>query len=538
MSAHMPRSGRRLTLALAALAGASSAALSASAGWFLASAALIGAMGPLAAHAFNFLAPSAAVRFFALVRTLARYGERVVGHDEVLSESARMRPRIFLALARDRSRQGRLDAAGETASRLIRDVETAESTLVQERAPLAAAIGAGLAALIAAIFAGVAAACIVLAGFVAATWGAQWLGDRLAKQAAGDVVAQRARLRALSVAAEAGAVELRTLRAGSHMTRLIDASACDLAASEIRVARAGAFVSAFAGAAWLVALFLILLTAQSGHTDWPALVAAVLASLALAEQSLPLAEAATRRTERARSRERVAALLGRGAPQMATHSPQPPWDIAVSSFAALGDNQQPLRPALSFSVAPGEIAVLSGRSGAGKSTLLKALLGQSPPMQGAVAIGGLVPAARADISQLIAYAPQSIDLLPGYVRTNLGLAAPSASEEEMWAALRLAHVADVVERAGGLGAVIDQSGGGFSGGESRRLALARAFVSKRPVLLLDEPTEGLDSVAEAAIAAAIGAYVRAASDRLALIVTHREGLKVMAHKLIDLDLGA
>ena len=207
MSARSVRSGRRLTLALAALAGAASAALSASAGWFLASAALIGATGPLAAHAFNFLAPSAAVRFFALLRTLARYGERVIGHDEVLTESARLRPRLFLALAHSDDKRSRLAAGGDTASRVMRDVETAESVLVQEQAPLAAALGAGVAALIAAAFAGFAAACIVLVAFAAATWGALRLGGALARGASHDVVLRRSRLRALSAAAESGTAE-------------------------------------------------------------------------------------------------------------------------------------------------------------------------------------------------------------------------------------------------------------------------------------------------------------------------------------------
>lgn len=100
MTANM-MSLRRLTLALAALAGGASVALSGVAGWFLASAAIMGAAGPAIAHAFNFLAPSAGVRFFALTRTLSRYAERVVGHDAVLAESARLRPRLFLALARN-----------------------------------------------------------------------------------------------------------------------------------------------------------------------------------------------------------------------------------------------------------------------------------------------------------------------------------------------------------------------------------------------------------------------------------------------------
>ncbi len=103
-----------------------------------------------------------------------------------------------------------------------------------------------------------------------------------------------------------------------------------------------------------------------------------------------------------------------------------------------------------------------------------------------------------------------LDLLPGTVRDNLSLAAPRAADEEMWAALRLAHIAD---------------------------ALARAFVSQRPILLLDELSEGLDAIAEAAVASAIAVYVGAVPGRLALFVSHRDGLKPVAQKLVDLDLA-
>ncbi|MGE0829473.1 MAG: ATP-binding cassette domain-containing protein, partial [Hyphomonadaceae bacterium] len=191
-----------------------------------------------------------------------------------------------------------------------------------------------------------------------------------------------------------------------------------------------------------------------------------------------------------------------------------------------------------FEVAPGEIGVLIGRSGAGKSTLLTLLLGQKAPHHGRVLIGGRVPGQRNDLARLIAYAPQSIDLLGGGVRENLSLAAPGASEEAMWAALRLAQIDEAVMRAGGLAAGISAFGDGFSAGESRRLALARAFLSERRILLLDEPTEGLDAETERRVIAAIKAYVAVGGGRLALIVSHRAEIKAIAQIVTDLDSAA
>ena len=517
---------RRLTLALAALAGAASVALSASAGWFLASAALFGAMGPAAAYAFNFLAPSAAVRFFALLRTLTRYGERVVGHDAVLGESARLRPRLFLALARDRSGRGGLSAMGDVDARVMRDVEAAEAMLVQVKAPLAGALGAMAAAAFAVIFAGIGAALAVLLGFAFAAWGAPSLARVLGRKFSRAMVEDRARLRALSASLEAGLVEIQTLNATGAAEARLEHHARVLARCEMAAARAGALGNAAAGAVWIAALLVVLLAAQAGGADPAAIVAAVLACVVLSEQAAPLSEAGSRHAERVHALARVRALTETEAPAPASAMQSAPA-IAVSDFAALGDNGRPLRPGLSFTAGPGEIVVLAGRSGAGKTTLLRALLGHKARAQGEV---------RVDASpECFAYLPQSIDLLPGSVRENLQLAAPGADDNALRAALRMAHVDEAVTRAGGLDARIGAQGEGFSGGESRRIALARAFASGRSILLLDEPSEGLDAALEADIAKAIRAYVAAEKARCAIIVSHRDGPRDLADRIVDFD---
>lgn len=179
--------------------------------------------------------------------------------------------------------------------------------------------------------------------------------------------------------------------------------------------------------------------------------------------------------------------------------------------------------------------MITGRSGAGKSTLLRVLLGQNAPYAGKIDIGGVAPEARSDLAALIAYVPQAPILLAGTVRENLQLGAPNVGEAAMWRALQRADIGEVVEKAGGLDAEINAWGEGFSGGEARRLALARAFVSERPLLLLDEPSEGLDAAAEVIIAQAVRAYVRERPGRLAIVVTHRQALQGIADTCVDLD---
>jgi ATP-binding cassette subfamily C protein CydC len=497
----------------------------------------MGAAGPAVAHAFNFLAPSAAVRFFALTRTLSRYAERVIGHDAVLGESARLRPRLFLALAQRHARERELLALGDIDARVMRDVEAIEADLVQVKAPAAAAWGGAIAAAGALTFVGAVEALIVAMAFAMAFWGAPRLAHGLTSSRAGDIVRKRAQLRALSAALERGRAEIQTLGAAPAVLAMVDEVSRSIEAKEAAMAGAGAFIVALTGCVWIAALLLVIFSAHAHGADTAALTAAVLASLALSEQTSALADVGARRQERATARARVDEIMAPAYPIPFAQAPQMPWNVTVRDFTALGDSGRPLRTGVSLVVNPGEIAMITGRSGGGKSTLLRVLLGQRAPYAGTVDIGGVAPEARSDLAALIAYVPQSPILLAGAVRENLQLGAPGAGDAAMWRALQCAGIGGVVEKAGGLDAEVNALGEGFSGGEARRLALARAFVSERPLLLLDEPTEGLDASAETIIADAVRTYVRERPGRLAILVTHRQALKDIANTCVDLDAG-
>lgn len=374
--------------------------------------------------------------------------------------------------------------------------------------------------------------------FAAAFWGAPFLANMLTSAPAGEIVRKRARLRALSAALERGGAEIQTLGAAQAVLVMVDAMSRDIEVKEVAIARAGASSAALARGAWLAALLLLMFCAHVQGADTAALTAAVLASLALNEQTSALAEVGARRQERATARARVDEIMTEERASLPPRPPDMPWNVTVRDFAALGDNGRPLRPGVDLVVNPGEIAVITGRSGGGKSTLLRVLLGQRAPYAGKVDIGGVAPGARSDLAALIAYAPQASVLLAGTVRENLQLGAPGAGDAAMWRALRRADIDGAVAQAGGLDAEINPLGEGFSGGEARRLALARAFVSERPLLLLDEPSEGLDAAAEAIIADAVRTYVRERPGRLAIVVTHRQALQGIADTCVDLDAGS
>ncbi|MDD1450248.1 ATP-binding cassette domain-containing protein [Sphingomonas sp. H160509] len=230
---------------------------------------------------------------------------------------------------------------------------------------------------------------------------------------------------------------------------------------------------------------------------------------------------------------------------------------------------------VSFEARPGMIVALVGPSGSGKSSLLHLLLGLAPLSEGSVTIGtppslqgrgagvGRLPHVRTavtqadqptpnpslpgrgaadagtvlDLSKIGSIAPiaawmgQSPLILPGTIGSNIALADPSASVERIAEVARTAGLSPMLLARGGLDAAIDARGSGLSGGERRRIALARALLKPAPVLLLDEPTAHLDAASEAHL---IDAIARACVGRTTIIATHSARLAAIADIVIDL----
>ncbi|MFH0175160.1 thiol reductant ABC exporter subunit CydD [Streptomyces cacaoi] len=189
---------------------------------------------------------------------------------------------------------------------------------------------------------------------------------------------------------------------------------------------------------------------------------------------------------------------------------------------------------VSFTVEPGETVALVGPSGAGKSTLLNALLGFVRPAEGRVLAGG-VDLAAADLEQWrsrVAWVPQRPHLYAGTIDENVRLARPDADDAAVRRALADAGALEFVEALpAGAGTRLGEDGAGLSAGQRQRLALARAFLADRPVLLLDEPTAALDGETEAEVVAAVR---RLAAGRTVLLVVHRPALLAVADRVVRL----
>lgn len=192
---------------------------------------------------------------------------------------------------------------------------------------------------------------------------------------------------------------------------------------------------------------------------------------------------------------------------------------------------------VSLTVGAGECVALTGPSGAGKSTLLQVLLGFVTPSAGRVRVGGvdLAGLAPEQWRERIAWVPQRPHLFAGTIAENVRLARPGATDAEVATALVDAGAWEFVRALPrGADTLLGEGGVGLSAGQRQRLALARAFLADRPVLLLDEPTAALDGETEAAVVEAVR---RLAVGRTVLLVVHRPALLALADRVVRVGAG-
>lgn len=487
-----------------ALVSAGAVSLLGVSGWFITASALAGAAGPAVAHAFNYLVPSAIIRFLAIVRTVSRYGERVTGHEAALKALAVLRPQLFEGLARGPASRALSLAGGEASARLVQDVDAVQDRFVRRSAPWSA--GAGLCAGVGlAALAGWTAALAVALAAALGLGLAALLGRRLAdpagrrlQQAMGDFKTEFAALAA--AAPELHAYGMKTW-AVDRLARQGDA----IGQAAEALARAGGWMAA---AQALATALGVTGAAFGAGAASPALTAlAMLAAVATVESAGTLLNAL-------RQNGAVVAAVLRLGDLLDADPPSEDASIASCSLRLIAAELS-LRPAARLAV--------TGRSGAGKTTLIERLMQLRAPLADEFQFGQVDACALSPdaVRPLFAYAPQQAVLMAGTVRENLRLAAPAADDEQLWAVLADAGLADRIRAAPqGLDAPLGENGARLSGGERRRLGLARAYLRPAPWLVLDEPTEGLDAATEALVIERLGRRLERTGQGL-IVISHR-----------------
>jgi len=227
----------------------------------------------------------------------------------------------------------------------------------------------------------------------------------------------------------------------------------------------------------------------------------------------------------------AAALPSDGGPLKLTGAPAIEFDGVCLAYPG---GRRPALDGVSFRIAAGESVALVGESGAGKSSILSILLGSERPTSGAVRIDGRAVAGPA-LRPSVAWAGQSPRIVAGSLADNLRLGRPDAGDDAVRTAAEACRVSEFADRLPqGLATVVGEGGRGLSGGEARRVALARALLRDAPLVLLDEPTANLDSESEAAVLDAID---RIRAGRTLLIATHSEAVIRRVDRVIRIDAG-
>ena len=498
---------RRLALAalFAALVAAASVVLLGLSGWFITAAAGAGAAGTAVAQAFNYMLPSAGIRLLAIVRTGARYGERLASHGAAFGALARIRPALFRAIAATPVAAALALGRGEATARLIGDVDAVEMRFVRLSAPwsIAAGLGSGvLLTLLGGVGAAIATAACMAVVLLA--------GDRLARrmESSGQAVQRAAGLLREEVAMLGEAApELRCFALEDWAGERIDARSRALAAAQRRQAAVGGwFELLHAAAVGAAAGSALLLSIGSGAAI--AALASLAAAMAL-DSAGPVLRAMVERGRLKEAEVRLHALLT-GAEMLRPMTALDGVEVEI----------------VGHRLAPGARLALVGPSGVGKTSLIEALIGLREIAPGRARVGGVDAAIAApDASRRrFAWLPQDAMLVSGTVRDNLLLADPGASEARMLEALADAALAIPLHSC------VGEAGERLSGGERRRLALARAYVADAPWLLLDEPSEGLDAATEALVAERLEARLARSGQGL-ILVSHRPRLVAMCGRV-------
>lgn len=502
--AHAQRQRLHMAAAAGAVVSIAAVCLLGLSGWFITGAALAGVAGMAAVQAFNYMMPSAIIRLLAILRTGARYIERVAGHEAALKALARLRPQLFDALAAAPPEQALSLSSGETSARLVQDVDAIQTLFVRKSSPWALGAGAVSSAALAGMASPLAGA--LLLGFMAASClGVALIARRLSDPAGKEAQIAMGALKDRLTSLEAVAPELKAYSLSDWAVQRAAETADRHDRTQIALTTVGGWMNVWqmvmTGAALAAVVF-----ATTG-ADLPLTALAALATLMGMESAAGL----------------VTALHQNGAAREAADR----LDAAAPQVLHHHDGVRPPLPSLTIITAdanlrPPQRLGLVGPSGSGKTTFIERLIGLRAAIPGEIIMGGLDAASIDPISRRVrfAYAAQDVRLLNGTVRENLLLAGP-AKDEHLWQALEDAALAERIRaEPQGLDAPVGPNGDRLSGGERRRLGLARAYLRTAAWLVLDEPTEGLDAATEAKVLAALERRLSETGQGL-ILVSHR-----------------
>ncbi|HIF9344629.1 TPA: heme ABC transporter ATP-binding protein/permease CydC [Photobacterium damselae] len=493
-------------------------------GWFIAASAVAGLT--IARETFNYMLPGAGVRGFSMARTAGRWGERVVSHNATFKLLADLRIFFFRKLTPlIPGRQTNLRDA-DLLNRLVADVDAMDHVYLRLVSPLIV----GVLSLV--------AVTVFLSWFdltIGLTLGAILLAlmlllpvifYRLGKRNGEALTYSKANYRITLLDWIQGQAELLLFNAEERYRVQAESEQQSLLTAQRKMANLTGVANAILMAAtgWtLVLITWIAADGVGGNPPDPFVAMVAFATMASFELMMPVAGAFQYLGQTLTSARRLNEII--------EAKPDTPFDpngyqakaqgnIAIEniSYTYYG-SEQPVLKQVNLSLKQGEKLAILGRTGCGKSTLLQLLTRNWDPQQGQISLDGIpLPQwQEGALRSAMTVVSQRVDVFNGSLRENLLLAKPQASDAECVQALEQVGLTTLLDGQS-LDTWLGEGGRQISGGERRRLGIARALLHDAPILLMDEPTEGLDRRTEQQI---LELLLEHAKDKTVIFITHR-----------------
>lgn len=509
-------------------------------GWFLSASAVVGVAG---LYSFNYMLPAAGVRGAAITRTAGRYFERLVSHDATFRVLSHLRVATFskllplspAGLARFRQ--------GDLLNRVVADVDTLDHLYLRVISPL---VGALVVIIVVTLGLGVldVTLALTLGGIMLLTLCLlPPLFYRLGKPTGEKLTSLRGQYRQHLTSWLQGQAELTIFGASQRYREQMENTELSWHEAQRRQSELTALsqavmllISGFA----VIAMLWLAAGGVGGNTQPGALIALfVFCALAAFEALAPVTGAFQHLGQVIASARRITEITD-CPPEVAfpagesTVPAQVDLRLNAVSFTYPQQVQSALN-AVSLNVTAGQRVAILGRTGCGKSTLLQLLTRAWDPQQGEILLNGqpLASFSEGALRAAISVVPQRVHLFSATLRDNLLLASPAATDEALATVLTQVGLEKLLVDDG-LNSWLGEGGRQLSGGELRRLAIARALLHDAPLFLLDEPTEGLDATTESQILDLLSDVTKG---KTVLMVTHRLRGLSQCDQIIVMDNG-
>jgi thiol reductant ABC exporter CydC subunit len=478
-----------------------------------------------------------AVRAFGIGRAVLRYLERLAGHDAAFRVLAGVRAGAYDGLRRSAPAGRRRLRSGDLVSRFVTDVDAAMDVLTRVVTPYLVAVltGAAAAAFLAVLLP--AAGAVLLVGLAAVAVAVPMVHSRLSRRADERTAPLRGELAAQVVELVHGAPDLLMHRAAARRAAEVERTDDRLrrvaARSAAGVGIGAGLAGLAAGASVWFSLLLGSTAVRAGTLDGVLLAVVVLTPVAAFDLVAPLPTAAAQLNGARSALRRVFSIVDAPAavpdPIDPAPLPDPPFHLRLEAVTARWDDAGPdaVRD-LTLDLPAGRRVALVGPTGCGKTTVAALLVRFLDPVDGRVTLNGtdLRELCGDDVRRVVGLVAEDAHVFDTTIEENLRIGRADATVDQMRGALAAVRLLDAVDRLpDGLQTRVGERGVRLSGGQRRRLTLARALLADSPVLILDEPTEHLDDAAATAI---MDDILAATSGRTVLLISHRPyGLEAM-----------